>query len=96
MEKSLSLGPECLSSISGSASSSCMTGSGLLSGSQFPSCERRLAGGRAQYGFQDAEKGKQNSLKTSFRPASEIRAEKLEGSCALWPVDMGSGQEGDG
>lgn len=46
-----------------------------------------------EHGFQGAEKGEHNSLKTSLFPASETRAEGLEGCCcAVWPVDVGSGR----
>lgn len=43
-----------------------------------------------EHGFQGAEKGEQNSLKTSLLPASEIRPEGLEGCCAVRLVDVGS------
>ena len=60
-EKSLSLEPGCLGSIPGSASSSCMTESGLLSGPHFPCMKTHLAAGKA-----DAGRANQNSLKPSL------------------------------
>ena len=59
-----------------------------------PSCERLLAGGRAEHGFQDGERGEQNSLETSLFPASDLRAEGLEGHCAVSPGDWGVGGQG--
>lgn len=84
----MSLGPGCLCSTSGSVFSARMTGRVCGLGLGFlPVKGVRLWG---EHGSQGAEKGEQNSLKTSLLPASEMRAEGLEGCGAVWPVDMGS------
>ena len=53
--------PGCLGSTSSSVSSSCVAGSGPLSGPRFPSCEGHLAGGRAESGHSQPAVGREAS-----------------------------------
>lgn len=87
MEKSLSLWPSAWVPFLALPPAPVWPGSGLLSGSRFPSCERRLAQGRAEDGFQEAERGEQSSLNSSLPQRGELSSAR---AAVLWPVDVGS------